>query len=352
MTKDGILTEACDALDRNCDDNGKQFKGIFLRYLMDLADTTGADRYREFVRAQAASIWDHDRDVANRLGCRWSGGTNDDHPNSFDWRTQASALSALIAAVPERVPDRSLSATLSPARTAILPNTGEPTTVELDLAVLATGKKSRPLDGTIVVKAPDGWTVDPDRDRFRVITNGNAKPADHNVPVTVEIPADTKPGTYEVTATVTGTPRLTFTAQAEIQVARTIDFDTGTAAEIPWLFDADGSGNNGPTSRFADGTSYFIYRFPFPSGTTEAKATIMIENEYLVEASPDGKIWTEVLREDQEIKDGSNKAEHPLDLTPYLKGTAQTNPVYLRFRDSFPNDGWGGRLYHVTADFN
>jgi len=33
----------------------------------------------------------------DQLGERWSGAENLAHPNVFDWRTQASALSALIA---------------------------------------------------------------------------------------------------------------------------------------------------------------------------------------------------------------------------------------------------------------
>ena len=47
----------------------------------------------------AESIWNHDRDAANRLGIRWSGATSVGHPNVFDWRTQASALRALIGNV-------------------------------------------------------------------------------------------------------------------------------------------------------------------------------------------------------------------------------------------------------------
>lgn len=348
---DGVLTESCDAPNRTCDDNGKQFKGIFLRYLMDLADTTGAARYREFVRTQAASIWDHDRDVANRLGCRWAGGTSDDHPNAFDWRTQASALSALIAAVPERAPQQSLSATLSPARTAVLPAAGESTEVKLELALQATGKPGRTLDGRVAFAAPSGWTVEPQRAGFRLITGGAAKPAERTVGVTVQIPADTESGTYTVTAKATARPGLEFTAQAEIQIAHKIDFDTGTAAELPWLWDADGSGNNGPQRRFADGNSYFIYRFPFPAGTTSAEARLTIENQYLVDVSADGESWTTVLREEQPIRDGSNKAELTIDLTPYLAADGPA-PVYLRVRDSFPEDGWGGRVYHVAAEFS
>lgn len=41
LVTDGILTEWTDVLGETTNDNHKQFKGIFLRYLMDLADTTG-----------------------------------------------------------------------------------------------------------------------------------------------------------------------------------------------------------------------------------------------------------------------------------------------------------------------
>jgi len=94
LTRSGILTESCDLADRVCDDNGKQFKGIFLRYLGDLADLTGQASYRAYARTQADSVWARDRDSLNRLGQRWAGTT----PNVRDWRTQASALSALLAA--------------------------------------------------------------------------------------------------------------------------------------------------------------------------------------------------------------------------------------------------------------
>lgn len=98
----GVLTESCDTLDRTCDDNGKQFKGIFMRYLMDAADTTHDPHYRAFASHQAATIWTSDRDGDNSLGERWSGADNAAFPNARDWRTQASALSALIAVIPAR----------------------------------------------------------------------------------------------------------------------------------------------------------------------------------------------------------------------------------------------------------
>jgi predicted alpha-1,6-mannanase (GH76 family) len=95
---DGVLTEKCDSLDGTCDDNAKQFKGVFMRYFTDLDDTTHEARYQAFVDRQATSVWDRDRDARNQLGERWSGAESTAHPNVFDWRTQASALSALLAA--------------------------------------------------------------------------------------------------------------------------------------------------------------------------------------------------------------------------------------------------------------
>jgi hypothetical protein len=157
-------------------------------------------------------------------------------------------------------------------------------------------------------------------------------------------------GHHMVTATVTA-PGLRFSTQADVLVAHAIDFDTGTVDENPWLWDADHSQSNGVQNRFADGTAHFTYRFPFPSDTTSAHVTLTIDAEYLVQASSDGQNWTTVLREDQPITDGSNKGNQTIDLTPYLpRASNGAKPVYLKVSDSFPNDGWGGRVYHVTAN--
>ncbi|TDV47801.1 glycoside hydrolase family 76 protein [Actinophytocola oryzae] len=94
LTQNGVLTESCDTGSNSCDDNQKQFKGIFSRYLADLASVTGSTAYQAFARTQADSIWSRDRDNLNRIGQRWVGGS----PNQVDWRTQASGLGALVAA--------------------------------------------------------------------------------------------------------------------------------------------------------------------------------------------------------------------------------------------------------------
>jgi hypothetical protein len=93
LTRDGVLTESCDVGQNTCDDNQKQFKGIFSRYLADLASVTGSAAYQAFAVRQADSIWTSNRDNLNRIGQRWAGGS----PNQLDWRTQASGLGALDA---------------------------------------------------------------------------------------------------------------------------------------------------------------------------------------------------------------------------------------------------------------
>ncbi|MFI6020335.1 glycoside hydrolase family 76 protein [Streptomyces sp. NPDC051287] len=94
LTVGGVLTESCDVGSASCDDNQKQFKGIFVRNLADLASATGVAAYRSYLQKQADTLWARDRTSLNALGERWAGAG----PNQTDWRTQASALQALTAA--------------------------------------------------------------------------------------------------------------------------------------------------------------------------------------------------------------------------------------------------------------
>jgi predicted alpha-1,6-mannanase (GH76 family) len=94
LVSGGVLTEPCDTATAGCDDNGKQFKGVFMRYLQDLDNATGG-AYSGFAGTQANSVWNTDRDSLNRFGERWSGPASG--PSVSDWRTGASALSALLA---------------------------------------------------------------------------------------------------------------------------------------------------------------------------------------------------------------------------------------------------------------
>lgn len=347
LVKNGVLSESCDASDQTCDDNAKQFKGIFMRYWTDLVDTTRDRRYATFLGQQADTLWKSDRDAAGRLGTRWSGATDDAHPNVFDWRTQASALSALIGDVPTFTPIESLAATMSPAQPVVMPSASGTTSIAIDLGASATG--FFPLQALASVDAPSGWSVTPRISLLRLQPRGNAVPARATQSLVVGVPGSATDGHHLVTANLYAAG-LRFTTQADVLVAHKIDFDTGTVDENPWLFDADHSQSNGVQNRFADGNAHFTYRFPLPSDTSAAHVTLTIDNEYVVQVSTDNAHWTTVAQETRPVTDSSNKGDVAIDLTPYLGAVSNgAKPVYLKVSDSFPNDGWGGRVYHVTA---
>ena len=58
-----------------------------------------------------------------------------------------------------------------------------------------------------------------------------------------------------------------------------------------------------------------------------------------------GVTWTEIARETEQIRDSSNRATLTWDLSQELGGEG----VFLRFADSFTNDGWGASVGHLTA---
>jgi hypothetical protein len=265
----------------------------------------------------------------------------------FDWRTQASALSALVGNVPTLTPLASLAATLSPAQPVIMPAASGVTTIPITLSSSATG--FFPLLALASVDAPSGWTATPRASLVRLQPRGNAIPASSTLPLKVTVPGTATDGHHLVTANLVAAG-LRFSTQADVLVAHAINFDTGTVDENPWLFDPANSQSNGVQNRFADGNAHFTYRFPFPADTTSAHVTLTIDAEFLVQASTDNEHWTTVLQETNPVTDGSNKADRTIDLTPFLGAAVDgSKPVYLKVSDSFPNDGWGGRVYHVTA---
>ncbi len=89
----GILREPCEDVD--CDGNGTQFKGIFMRNLSYLYETDHNPAYQQFIIKNAKAIWQRDRNVANQFGLRWDGPFD-----RADASRQSSALDALNAAIP------------------------------------------------------------------------------------------------------------------------------------------------------------------------------------------------------------------------------------------------------------
>ncbi len=62
-------------------------------------------------------------------------------------------------------------------------------------------------------------------------------------------------------------------------------FQPTTAGELPFLFDVDGSSMADGGWRFADGGSYWIYKFDPPAGTKALSVDVLMWNEYLVTAT-------------------------------------------------------------------
>jgi len=93
VNEDGILREPCE-LSGRCGSDGPQFKGIFMRNLGFLYETTKAQAYADFINRNAATLWTKARNSEGQLGLKWSGPFD-----RADAARQSSALEALLAAL-------------------------------------------------------------------------------------------------------------------------------------------------------------------------------------------------------------------------------------------------------------
>ena len=88
---DGILSEPPPT---PADEDGRQFKGIFVRNLLYLYETTGTSAYADFIRLNADAIWSMSRNSENQFGFLWEGPFDSGSP-----ARQSSALDAINAAI-------------------------------------------------------------------------------------------------------------------------------------------------------------------------------------------------------------------------------------------------------------
>jgi len=88
----GILREPCEP--SNCGADGIQFKGVFMRNLYYLYQTTNKQAYKDFIIQNANSIWSHSRNSANQFGLDWAGPLD-----RADAARQSSAMDAINAAI-------------------------------------------------------------------------------------------------------------------------------------------------------------------------------------------------------------------------------------------------------------
>jgi predicted alpha-1,6-mannanase (GH76 family) len=92
VTSDGILTDVCEP---DCDDNGAQFKGIFMRNLSALHGVTSTAAYRDFIVKNADSIFENATSEYGEIGLVWYEAFDEADPIR-----QSSGLDAVNAAIP------------------------------------------------------------------------------------------------------------------------------------------------------------------------------------------------------------------------------------------------------------
>jgi len=90
----GILTEPGERETDRRDHDRPQFKGIFVRHLYELYQHRPRPGYRDFILANATSLWRNSRNRRDQVGLAWAGPFD-----RADAVRQGSALDALNAAV-------------------------------------------------------------------------------------------------------------------------------------------------------------------------------------------------------------------------------------------------------------
>jgi hypothetical protein len=280
---------------------------------------------------------------------------------TYDWRVQTRPFRIaqpdmyshyridFVGGGSVRLSELELLSTQQPSASPLTADVGDAVsvanaTVPVDVTVTNSGARA---DGDVALTVPDGWSVEPASADFGPLAQGQSE----TVTFDVTVPADTPPGGYEVEAAVTSSRGSTWGLGNVQVIGDTIEFTPGTQAEMPWLYDADGSQLDGEVfdgnARFTDNDHYAIYRFPLPSDVTGGTLTLDMHNQFLVQTSTDGQTWQTVLEETRHITDGSNRGERSLDLNE-LRGDGDV--LYVRLADSQPADGWGGWLAHVRLE--
>ncbi len=167
-------------------------------------------------------------------------------------------------------------------------------TVPVQLTVSNFGEED--ASGSVAVSAPEGWTVTPSSGSFGPIGNGESQTLEFQVAV----PAAATAGNHPVRFTVTSDAGTVRDAATVAVITDRIEFAPGSDAEVPWLFESNGSQLDGDVpdgrARFTDGSTTATYRFRLPADVQGGTLTLDIGAEFLVEASTDGSSWEQVLR--------------------------------------------------------
>ncbi len=215
------------------------------------------------------------------------------------------------------------------------------------LPVTVSDHADRPATGRLTATGPQGWTVQPSEVAFGPVAPG----ASQTVTFQVTVPATAGPGSHPIRLAATSDQGPAAEQVTVTVIGDTVEFTPGTAAEEPWLLEADGSQLDGEVfdgrARFTDGDSHATYQFELPAQVSGGSVTLDIGNQFLVQVSADNRSWRTVLQESADVRDLSNRSARTLDLNE-LRGQART--FYLRIGDARPENGWGSWLARVRLD--
>jgi predicted alpha-1,6-mannanase (GH76 family) len=98
----GVLYERGCEPTNSCDEDGLQFKGIFMKNLYYLYQSDYKQAYKDFILKNADAIWSSDRDYSNHLGLHWNGPF--DKPRASSQSAAQDVLNAALALNGEQGP--------------------------------------------------------------------------------------------------------------------------------------------------------------------------------------------------------------------------------------------------------
>lgn len=98
--------------------------------------------------------------------------------------------------------------------------------------------------------------------------------------------------------------------------------------------------------RFADLDKSFIYMFD-TQDLKQGGISVNLCNNFVVDISKDGDKWVEVLRENEDVRDGRNRMDYQINFIECLPSPN----VYVRFRNTDQTQGWGPNISKISLDF-
>ncbi|WP_454041229.1 family 43 glycosylhydrolase [Cellulosimicrobium sp. Marseille-Q8652] len=213
---------------------------------------------------------------------------------------------------------------------------------DLEVTVTNGADDARTVDLTATV--PEGWTA-----ALPATTLEAAAGATETFALPVTAVAGAAEGVHPVSVSASWDDWTAAGTGYVAVIEDVFEAHPGTPEESVWLA-ADDRSQLGPHGagqwvRYTDEDRSYTYEVPLPEGVRAGTVTLDIGNQFLVEASSDGESWVEVLRETREERALGNRAQRALDVATLIEQTGSTDgPLYLRFADSFPADGWGSWL--------